>query len=106
MKNPKLHNTKRLSLCNRPDIGEVCIFNPAVHLIDNIYANGNRTLLKPYMTQMSKCTVIKHGDYTEYVQFNNTSDTDIVSPEFLLRRKLTAFGKTLQNAYKLKVSPL
>ena len=87
----------RLSHKNRPNINEKLFFSPVIRLIDGVFIDDNRTLLQDYMKHNNVCTCVKHGDYTEHVRFSNQKQTDIVSPEFLLRMELTKQGKQLLN---------
>jgi len=92
MKN--LFKLTRLSLKNRPSIKEQCFFSPCIELVSGVFIDDTRKLLVNELL----CTVTRHGDRVEHVKFR--TEEHIVSPEFLLRKELTKYGKTVLGEQK------
>lgn len=94
---------KRYSDDDRPLTGERCIFSHCVRLIPGEFVVKAKAFLRDWIENGKTCRVVRNAQSFVEVQFEGASETDYVSPMFLLKRELTAFGRAFfeQNADKM-----
>lgn len=98
---PQLFKTHdRYSEHDRPEVGDRCFFSHALRLLGEEFVPMEKTLLR----QSTQCVVVKNHPHVIEVVFDGSDQTDLVSPEFLIRRELTIFGKRFFHDTKDKMS--
>ena len=103
---PKIFkNTERYSDATRPTIGETCFFSHAIILLKDELVPKTKPFLHEHIKQDSTVKIKRNLDHIVEVMFLNSDQTDLVSPEFLLKRELTAFGQAFFDQNKEKMQP-
>ena len=103
---PKIFkNTSRYSDATRPAIGESCFFSHAITLLKDELVPKTKHFLHEWIKQDSIVKIKRNLDHTVEVRFTNSDQTDLVSPEFLIRRELTAFGQAFFDQNKKLMAP-
>lgn len=90
--------SSRYSEIDRPALHERCFFSHALALTRNEFIPFARNFERSEIHQNAICEVKKHHPHVIEVLFDGASQTDFVSPEFLLSIELTPFGEELAGA--------
>ena len=100
---PKLFkSSSRYSVGTKPSIGELCFFSNAITLFrDELVPKTKTSYLHPWIKQNAVVKIIRNLDYITEVRFADSDQTDLVSPEFLISRELTAFGQAFFDQTKV-----
>jgi len=91
-------NGERFSDNNLPAINTRCFYMPGMMLVPDVFIPDYRTCIKSYIKPCAQCDVIRvPGSKGEpklknliEVRFLNQSETDLVSPDFLVSVEFTA----------------
>ena len=105
-KMPKIFkSSKRYSGEDRPEIGETCFFSHAEQLIlTDEFVPKTKSFLRGWIKQNATVKIVRNLDRIVEVLFSGSSKTDLVSPEFLISRELTSFGRVFFDQNKAKMS--
>lgn len=97
-------SSTRYSAATRPAIGEICFFSHAEMLISNEFVPKTKAFLHERIKQNASVKVVRNLDRITEVLFDGAVVTDLVSPEFLISRSLTNFGKAFFHQNKSTMS--
>ena len=97
-------STSRYSDLSRPEIGERCFFSHGYALIRGEFVEKSKTFIHEWIKQNAIVVVKRNGEHVVEVLFDGADETDLVSPEFLMRTELTEFGRAFFNENKRGMS--
>lgn len=88
-------NEKRFSESDRPSIGSIVEFLPLIFLSLTEGIPDKRTFINSYIVRGARCKVVENTKHLTTVRFlkNQSNETDVVSPSFLVSRELTELGE-------------
>ena len=100
-------NETRYSQGKRPVKGQTVVFLPAHKLTDNffeLYNPSSPKFIPPHIKIGTDCVVVSNSKFLTEVQFKGQEQTDLVSPEFLVKRYLTQAAKDAMEYLRSKVN--
>lgn len=106
METPKLtKNEIRFSKLIRPAVNSIVEFSPVMILCNSVTARMTGTMfIKKWMVEGGKCMVIENCENVVLVEGGEGSETDLISPEFLISRELTDEAMRAVDALKKALS--
>lgn len=107
MTSPRLtifKQSSRYSEIDRPALQEQCFFSHALSLTRTEFVPFAKIFDRKELHQNALCVVKRNMPHVCEVLFNDSLQTDLVSPEFLTSIELTSFGKELVDAVGIQAA--
>ena len=103
---PRIYkSSSRYSDEKRPSMGEKCLFLHGLCLIPGEFVSRGKEFVREWISQGALVRVLRNKDHLVEVMFPGALDSDLVSPDFLMKAELTAFGKAFFSQHFDEMSP-